>query len=111
MQWMRPEDGFLVGIVSTTTEDHFTLVDPKNTEWIVLTEDGSATSSITVSIRVGVRGEIVNEEGHVFRACDIRSLEFSGEKEPPFPHFENKEMGRNESAPRSTKCGDVRPRY
>lgn len=110
-QWMRPERGFLVGTVTSTSDEMFVLIDPKHISWTVLIEDNVSTTSIEKFMRVGVRGEIIKGEGHTFRACDIRSLEFSGEKESPFPHLERLEGERKVRMPRSNTCGDVQPRY
>lgn len=107
-QWMRPEHGFLVGVVASTSPHQLTLIDPQAVRWTVLIEDDPAVASIVSGVRVGVRGEIVNSEEHTFRACDIRSLEFSGERGAPFPRIEGE---RKAGMPRSNKCGDVRPAY
>lgn len=94
-QWMRPEHGFLVGVVTDTADDTFVLRDPRNTSWTVLIEDDVSTTSIKRSMRVGVRGGMVNEKDHIFRACDIRSLEFKGERNPAFPPFTHRPPNAN----------------
>ncbi len=110
-QWMRPERGFLVGIITSTSTDHFVIVDPKRTQWTVLIENDLDMRSIQSAMRVGVRGEIVDGEEYTFRACDIRSLEFSGDRGAAFPHLERLQDERKKPLPRSSKCGDVRPLY
>lgn len=110
-QWMHPEQGFLVGMVASTSPGQFILIDPKETRWIVLIEDDIEMNSLVDGVRVGVRGEMVLGQDHTFRACDIRSLEFSGERGAPFPGFGHMGSARKVDTPRSTGCGDVRPRY
>ena len=106
-QWMRPEGGFLVGKVDRVATSTLVLTDPENKKWTVyLPPDQSA---VAVGERAGIEGEVVNADERTFRACMVRSLEFSGERHPPFPGGK-KSNARKGNKARSTTCEGVRPR-
>lgn len=106
-RWMRPERGFLIGTVTERSTDSFMLVDPEHRIWTVQIGSTTDTEEIQVAMRVGVRGAVSTSASTTFAACDIRSLEFTGEKQAPFPLV----IERKKSQMRSSKCGDVRPLY
>lgn len=106
-RWLKPEDGFLVGMVREETEESMLLTDPHNITWTITfahTVPDEEFSRIEEGERVGIRGEIIDSEAHTFRACDIRSLEFEGRGLPPPPPHERKVPPL-----RTNGCEDVRP--
>lgn len=110
-RWMRPERGFLIGHITAIDGDSFTLEDPEHTLWTVLTNEELATTSLATEVRVGVRGTITDTDTHIFQACDIRSLEFSGERKPAFPQMKRDERERKPDSARIKECEGVRPPY
>ncbi len=109
-RWMRPEHGFLIGTVVSVETDRFTLKDPHNTLWTVLIDEEVSTTSLSAGTRVGVRGTVETATS-TFTACDLRSLEFSGERKPPFPRVLMDERERNSDGTRTKECEGVRPPY
>ena len=104
--WLHPREGFLVGEVDSISNQSLQLRDPFEEVWTVEFASSVSTeqrSFIQAGERVGVRGEVVNEAERIFRACDIRSLEFEGRGMPPPPGERKPIMTR------STECEDVRP--
>ncbi len=110
VRWQHPENGFLMGVVSSKTETEFIVTDPKNRAWTVLIGPDTFTEIFDEDERVGVRGTIIDSTLRTFEACEVRTLEFSGDKRPPFPRFANDRGERKTPVTRSTSCGDVRPR-
>ncbi len=109
VRWMRPENGFLIGQIVAIDGDSLSIEDPNHVTWTVLLNEEIATSSLTTSTRVGIRGIIASTTEFIFEACDLRSLEFSGERKPPFPSFTHDERERKPDGPRTKECEGVRP--
>jgi hypothetical protein len=109
VRWLRPENGLLMGVVSRKTDNGFTVTDPKNVVWTVTTTPDATVETFDEDELVGMRGTTTDAELHTFEACDVRTLEFSGDKRPPFPRFQESIKERKAPPMRSTKCGDVRP--
>jgi len=110
VRWLRPDNGLLMGIVSNKTDDGFMITDPKDVVWTVTTALDATTEAFEEDELVGVRGTTTDETLHTFEACDVRTLEFSGDKRPPFPPFHDSKKERKTPGTRTNSCGDVRPR-
>lgn len=110
VRWLRPESGFLMGVVSNKTDTGFTVTDPEHVVWTVTTDPDALVESFDEDELVGVRGTTTDRMLHSFEACAVRSLEFRGDKRPPFPELVSTKNERKSPRMRSTECGDVRPR-
>ena len=108
-RWMRPEHGFLIGQIVDRDDTMLFVEDPNHVTWRVLLNQEIATSSLSTHMRVGIRGVIASTTEFIFKACDLRSLEFSGERKPPFPRFVPYEPERKPDHARTTECEGVRP--
>lgn len=108
-RWMRPEHGFLIGQIVDMDATTLSVEDPNHVTWTVLLNEEIATSSVSKNMRVGVRGIIASTTEFIFKACDLRSLEFSGERKPPFPRLTHDEPERKPDSARTTECEGVRP--
>lgn len=116
-RWQKPEDGFLVGVITARTDNGITLTDPTNVIWNVSFAESLSTTSIASLAeeeRIGIRGQLLNANEHTFLACSVRSLEFEGRgpvrrsSPPPYrPGITTDE--RNNPPQRSNGCEDVRP--
>lgn len=111
-RWEHPQDGFLVGVVGTTTEAGMMLLDPGNIEWQVTfaeTLKDQKIQELTKGERVGIRGMLIDVEARTFLACDIRSLELEGRGPLRFPPPPGIGIERKTLLERSNGCEDVRP--
>lgn len=109
VRWMRPERGFLIGEIQTIEGTTLTLIDPAKHTWTVLVDEELSLESIEHGTRVGVRGIIASSSEFQFTACDIRSLEFAGERKAPFPRFAHDEPETKPDSARTKECEGVRP--
>lgn len=107
--WMRPERGFLIGEIRTIEGSTLTVRDPNNLIWTVLVDEEFPLEILEEGTRVGVRGIIASTTGFIFTACDVRSLEFAGERKAPFPKIARDENEIKPDSARTKTCEGVRP--
>lgn len=113
--WLRPEHGFLVGVISEEAEEgDALLVDPAGVLWQVTFAPAVSEAEIAALAegeRVGMRGKTLDATLHRFIACEVRSLEFAGRGMMGLAERRMLSMGeRKLMALRTTECEDVRPR-
>lgn len=109
VRWLRPDSGFLMGVVSNKTDSGFLVTDPEQVVWTVTTAPDALVETFDDDELVGIRGTTTDRTLHAFEACAVRTLEFRGDKRPPFPPFQESKKERKTPPMRSTECGDVRP--
>jgi hypothetical protein len=112
-RWQSPERGFLVGELTASTPSGIVLLDARQTRWDVTFAESiprEKKDRLSSGERVGVRGEVVDSELHIFLACDVRSLEFEGRPAGETLLLPPKMLGseRKVLIMRSNECEDVR---
>lgn len=113
-QWLQPENGFLVGLVSDVLDDGFVLEDVEHNVWNVFYADTVSDKDrefVVTNARVGLRGTVIDADENVFSVCSIRPLDIRG-RAPFVPHSRimvTERPERNVMPVRIIECEGVRP--
>jgi len=118
--WLKPNQGFLVGEVGTTTTETFTLIDPQGFIWSVTYASSTPTDDknfIVTTKKVGLLGNVVDLENRRFEACRVKTLEVKGrglflyrKLPPPIMYHDREQLDeRKIEVMRNNECEDVRP--